>query len=396
MKAAMHIRKPGIATVLGFTWGIIPMSYLIPGGHLVIHLVNIGMCLTHIFLRKPVTANLNSVIMLCVGAIFFTISMLGDSFGNFSAMNYVSLVAFSLNLFGVMNVINGQNYLDFSKSLFETSALTAIAYILMVESGMMGNHYGRFYFFGDSHPNLGGEIYAIASFAGALAIRKSTFVLFCVPMIAATLYLQSRTGTVIIFSTIVLKIFFETNASVTKKSLLLGSIALVVGLAIAILPSDWAFRLVGQVLLTEDSHRGASTGYVSGRDTQWAQAWQFFLEKPITGWGMGLYSDDVRGAHNPVLYSLSMFGVFGVLFWVLPVTSAFKLAKNNLREFLLITPVSLMLVLNDRFMDNNTFPLLYYFYLIQLPYFGLARAGRISPKGKDLRGIRLPRIRFSV
>ena len=117
VKAVMHIRKPGIAKVLGFTWGILPLSYLFPGGHLAIHLANIAMCLVYMFLRRPVEANLNSVIMLWVGFALFTISMLGDSFGNFLPMNYISLAAFSLNLFGVMNALNSRNYLEFSKSL---------------------------------------------------------------------------------------------------------------------------------------------------------------------------------------------------------------------------------------------------------------------------------------
>ncbi|MBT0958205.1 O-antigen ligase family protein [Alphaproteobacteria bacterium KMM 3653] len=300
-----------------------------------------------------------------------------DASGTFVFSNYFALALFAMHLAALLTLVDRHSISHFCRNFYLTSSATAVLYIAFASAGMVDDHFGRLMFFGNSHPNLGGEIYGIAVFIGALCISKRSYFVLALPMIYATLLLQSRTGTVVIAGTIIAKMVFERRGRITKGSVIIGAGLFSFAALLLVLEGSVIDYIAKDVLLAEDTHRGASTGFITGRDAQWRQAWGFFAERPLFGHGMGLYSDGVRGAHNPLLYSLSMFGVFGFAFWVWIGLGLFGLLRHDVRVIVLLVPVSLMLILNDRFINSNSFPLLYYFLIVQL--------GRFAPNTWDMR-----------
>ncbi|WP_417261348.1 O-antigen ligase family protein [Celeribacter sp.] len=339
---------------------------MLPGGSLGVHVLNVAIYCSFLTMFGIVKLPRKSVELFAVALIFTVVALISDSFGDFKPLEYAGLWLFALNCGLLIAVVAPEQLSRFSRTFFLTSSLCAVIYLVLLLGGAIPNSYGRYSFFAGSHPNLGGEIFAIASFVGALAMTKRSFLIGILPMLVATYFMQTRTGTVVIFGTAVVKLVLERDERITKGTVFVGGVVLML-LGLALMLEGTVPKLVAErVLLSDDVRRGADTGFVSGRNGQWAAAISYFRESPIIGNGLGLYGGDVRGAHNPFLYSISIYGVFGLLFWFWILPSFVRLSRHDPRAFILILPTCLMMILNDRFLNSNAFPLLFYFYIIQL------------------------------
>jgi hypothetical protein len=122
-------------------------------------------------------------------------------------------------------------------------------------------------------------------------------------------------------------------------------------------------------LFADNIDRGISTGMVTGRDMQWLMAWQDFANRPFFGNGLSFYaSEQSIGAHTPILYALSYFGILGFAFWVLIFIGIFIVARKNFTEFVLLSPSIIILIVNDRFLNSNSSPLFFYFYILKTAF----------------------------
>mgnify|MGYP003643723043 CR=1 FL=1 len=363
------IKSRDVVPYLGLLWGILPLFYIIPGGNIIFYLLQIvvSLFLFLILSKKEIpTACLG---IAGIGAVFFVQSGYMDAHQNFVLSNYLGLTLFVLNISLLISLVDRESILAFSRNFFIFSSVCAIIHIIFIKAGLISGLWGRFSFFGGSHPNLGGEIFAISAFAGAISMKKSSFLLLCIPMLISTYFMETRTGMIVIGLTALMKIIFEVDGELTKSNLL-RRILLCMPIVIVILLEGSLIRgAAEEILLASDPDRGLATGFVSGRNYQWMQAWESFTLHPWFGSGMGLYEDSMRGAHNPFLYSISMYGVVGLIFWIWLGWYAYSLVKSNFKIFIFLLPSTLMLVLNDRFMNSNSFPLLFYFYVIQFGRF---------------------------
>jgi O-antigen ligase len=376
-----------LTRLLGVSWGLLPLTYLFPGGHFILYGLHVVLYAVIMLVGRKNKIPQASASLIFICFIFLILSLSQDSYGNFNKMNYAALLLFTMNLACLIVLVDRNVIQQFSSNFFLATAFCAVFYIVLVHLGKVPDHYGRLYFIGDEHPNLAGEIFGIAAFAGAISMQKKSFLIACFPMIYATFIMETRTGTVVIGLTIIAKILLESKGKISKRSLVNGCLVSLLILGFAMLEGTLIRLIATEVLLSEDANRGASSGFVSGRDSQWRAAWSFFTERPWFGWGMGLYSEGVRGAHNPLLYSLSMFGIFGLLFWLWLGVGFLRIVQKDIRIFILLVPVSLMIVLNDRFMNSNSFPLLYYLFIIQL--------GRFAPNQWEMAELTaLPKVKF--
>jgi hypothetical protein len=166
------------------------------------------------------------------------------------------------------------------------------------------------------------------------------------------------------------KIIIERSESINLRSLCFGG-ALLTLASFSLLAFESSKKwLLENVLFADDQLRGASSGFLSGRDVRWQDAWNSFIDRPFFGHGLNWYIDGISlGAHSPFLYSLVYFGIFGLTFWIFFLVRFFVIAKYNLHIAVLLLPCFLMFVLNDRFLNSNAFPLLLYFIVIRLSQF---------------------------
>lgn len=91
----------------------------------------------------------------------------------------------------------------------------------------------------------------------------------------------------------------------------------------------------------------------SGRIAIWNQAMRYFLENPLWGSGMGLSYDVwtngkiVYSAHNALLSSLSIFGLFTTILWFISIIyvgiQIFKTKKNNIGIVMIACYIGTML-----------------------------------------------------
>jgi O-antigen ligase len=283
---------------------------------------------------------------------------------------YLTVLIFLININILMLAINKRSTQAFLSLFFKTTSLMAFLHILLVFFDIIGSHYGRSLFFGDTQPNLGGEIYVVAVVSGAIAMHRTTFLLYMMPMLISAYFLQSRTSLLVVVAITLIKLTIERGYSISLRSLWFGG-ALLTLASFSLLVSESSRKwLLENVLFADDQFRGASSGFLSGRDARWQDAWNSFIDRPFFGHGLNWYIDGMSlGAHSPFLYSLVYFGIFGLTFWIFFLVRFFVIAKYNLHIAVLLLPCFLMFVLNDRFLNSNAFPLLLYFIVIRLSQF---------------------------
>ena len=363
------IRKPSKEElpvwVLGTTWGLIPLGYLTPFGPDPFHLLNATVSAGTIVGQRQSSLPNKSLQLLLIGFIFTLVSFVTELKGTPQFGAYLAMWFFCINLSLLIAALNTSQIEIFASRFFKVTSYVAVLHLALLFAGQIEDHWGRYFFIGDSHPNLGGEIYGIAVAAGALSTSRRTLVIYTLPMLFSAFLMQTRTGLTVMGLTVLFRVCFFDDGGLSAKTFFKGflaSILLLILLSLTPFASDF---IADKVFLVNDTSRGADTGFVSGRDSQWAMAWGYFVDSPIWGKGLSFYSGDVAGAHNPILYSLSMFGIFGLLFWLWLLSNARLLLQQGKTILFALAPTGLMLILNDRFMDSNSFPLLYYFFIVQ-------------------------------
>lgn len=355
-------------TFLGVAWGLIPISYLVTESSTAALTLLIPIYVALIATRgKSRIPNDTLEVFALITALILQ-SLTVESNGNLAAFGYIRTITFLINILALLLLIKRENLGEFCTAFFKTTSAIAALHILLVLSGRTAENYGRYMFIGDSHPNLGGEIYAIAAFAGVLHLRKRPFLLLAAPLLISSYYLQSRTGSAILIMLILIKVFCENhNQKLNIKSLVIGGISMLILTLLALMVDELREFIVNGIFKADDKYRGLSTGMITGRDERWANALNIFYANPFFGNGINTFTGEEQvGAHSPILYALAMFGLSGIIFWAYFLKKYIKTLKQDIRPAIYILPVSLMIVINDRFLNSNPFPLFYYLFLIIL------------------------------
>lgn len=352
--------------MLGIFWGALPISYLLSGSSILF--LSVLLCI-YAFLI-PMTgltrAPRIAAAFFSLMCLFITISFLVEIGRDVDILEYFGVFLFTINLTLMICLIRPEKTYQFSRNFYIASVACAGLHVALILLGAMDRIGDRYLFFGGSHPNLGGEIYGIAAYAGAISMKKRTYAILSLPIFISAFYLQSRTGFIVVLLNVLFKIYLESNGKISAKSILLGVFLMICSLAAIMSYGPIRTWFLSSVILYDNAYRGVSTGLVSGRDGLWENALNVFMDRPIFGNGIGfVHSNDIV-AHSPILYSLIMFGVFGLLFWIFIFSNYIRIFRHSRFFAILLLPSTIMLVLNDRFMNSNSFPVIYYFFILQL------------------------------
>ena len=371
------------AAILGLLWGLLPITYLFDLANLVAFSLYIIFYIYILLSRNSFSANKDTLQIVGVLAIFILQSLIVDINEEIEYGEYLKLFLFIVNLYALSTILNHENFDHFGGIFLMMTAGVSVIHILMTLSGYISDHYGRYMFIGDSHPNLGGEIYGIAALVGAVGISKIKFSLLLAPMFMSAFLMQSRTGMIVLAIVYILKLSTAIDQSgdkmVIKKShLLLIAIFMIFSATFAPILDV----LQSQILLIDDGQRGMSVGLITGRDQRWMIALDYFYENPFLGSGVGMYaSSGEEGAHSAILYALSMFGIFGGLFWIYIFWKYFLILKMDCVRAYYLFPIIGMIFFNDRFINSNSFPMLFYIYILVFSRIeGLNAGGLITKK----------------
>jgi O-antigen ligase len=352
--------------ILGTLWGAVPLSYWLIGDPVIIYALILFFYFAYSILYGIKRPTQNSILMLATVQFYLFISSFVDV-ENASFTPYITVTLFVVNLFFLLIIIDKSEIKVFLRYFFVTTSFFAFAHIILVLTGQIEDSNGRYLFFGNTHPNLGGEIYAVAAFAGAISLGKKAYLFYSLPFIVSSFYLQSRTGMTVVALTLIFRLFFTDKDKFQFRNLIVGTYITFFIVSILLSVSSIRIWLIERVLFFEDVNRGIGTGLVTGRDDRWAQAWDDFSKSPFFGNGLNWHSDGLNlSAHNPILFSLVYFGIFGFIFWVIITHSIIRIFLTQFQTFLLLSPNLIMILLNDRFLNSNAFPLLFYFCILKL------------------------------
>jgi len=252
---------------------------------------------------------------------------------------------------------------DYALGLCLVPTVMALIHLVLAGLGLASWHFGRLHYLGGNHPNLGGEIGAVAVLAAALSGRKRLFWLMLGLIGLEIALMQSRAALLTVLAiggTVFLTQVFERSTSQRQRRAALP--VLIVGLVML----ACTVLLVPHQLLLGDPSRGLDSGLV-GRVDRWADAWQVFTQHPLWGAGAAYYERLGTGSpHNGVLYGLAQHGIAALLFWGLIALAHLSLLIWRPYQGLLLASMAVLVVLNDRFLNLNPFPFAYYVLLLKL------------------------------
>lgn len=279
---------------------------------------------------------------------------------------YLAAVGFVSHLTLSLVLIGRTTFRRYLTAALATSVAGAGIHIALCLTHHMTEVWGRFLYFGDNHPNLGGEIEASAAIAAALALPRR----YALPAIAILLVdmalLQARSAMLAGAAVVAVTFFIDPNNRLTPRRVLALFVtgAVLLGALIASGAGGAIANSVSNLLLLNDQYRGITSG-ASGRSDVWAASIDLFTESPIYGHSLG-YFDNIGfiGSHNLILYGLAQFGVMAVGFFCAIIIAYARLYKRHPYGFWIVLMALPLFLFNDRLISLNPYPFLVYVMLL--------------------------------
>nr|WP_256465004.1 O-antigen ligase family protein [Bradyrhizobium sp. CW10] len=268
----------------------------------------------------------------------------------------VRIYLFCANILLTLNFVNTSYW----RGLLCTSLVNAVLFILASQAGALSSHFGRLYYFSDSHPNLGSELFFAGAYAGLQSKLPKTSVCSVLLFFACTFLMQGRAAEIGILAILLILAWRSSQHLGLKIFLILATVAIFL---ITLLVADLS-SILDKVLLLDDQYRGGDSN-ASGRLQYWQSAIDVWIDHPLFGAGTD-YSDrlGVLKAHNFFLYALANYGFLGVVTVGIFIYQLFYVAL--LKDWMLLVPFVPMLAFNDRFINLNTYPtVMFLFVFIQ-------------------------------
>jgi len=274
-----------------------------------------------------------------------------------SAVTSLQLTGFCLHLLLTGSYIRRREFRAYARSICLVTLIGVLIFIAQWSTGHLTNVYGRFLYFGATHPNLGGEIIAAGIFVAGFALNRVWFLSFAGLSVLPLLLLQARSAVVVDLYLVVLVVYYNFVHNRTYKVrlafVLLFSIAGVLAIGLS-------GGVIQDLFLADDQYRGVGTEF-SGRGQLWQFAWNAFYENPYFGKGYGYY-DAIGsvGAHNVLLFILSEDGLLGLIILGWLAHGIFRYGFTKHREILWTSSFLILAIFNDRFANLNPYPFVYY------------------------------------
>lgn len=282
----------------------------------------------------------------------------------------------------------GGKITDYAKGYAISGFIICTIFIFSVQTGMIIQTGERHHFLAESHPNLGGELISAILIMSSLTLGPRLFLILSATSLYCTFLLQSRTSTLaILIVFLCYGIAYLRGKFGVRRTVLLSLVVVWITAAftatLAAIQSEAANQafdfIYNSVFLVEDQYRGGYSG-VSGRDEHWWEAIRVAMDHPFIGAGPDFMERlGVLQPHNWTLYAISQFGMLG---WVLVIIfghAAFRALRNDPVRAMVLIPLFVPWLLNDRFLNFNAYP--FALYIIVFAGFSLppTKSGSSAP-----------------
>lgn len=368
---ATQTAAKGTAQLLAVLDGAAPLGYLVFGDPVAIQIAALCIKLSMLVLsRRPLYLQRVEVAFLVIIAIFFVQGSVVDMFGGvFDDVNEMRYLAFLLSSATTLLLLDYRCILSYCSVIgFLCSAFSGL-HIFLVATGGVINNFGRYFYLGNTHPNLGGEISAVAAIAIALLPFRVLHFLAISVLLVSCLLMQSRSAVVVIGAVLAIRLLSagwkHFGVSGRAVALIVAAISIC-----ALMLDPTALEYISRnVLLLDDIHRGLGTGLV-GRDERWSLALYAFSEDPI--FGKGLSAVDAMGGlgfHNGVMYGLALHGIFSLALWFIVARQILLAFRTSAVAGLIIFTGGFLVLFNDRFVNLNLYPFVFYILVLKYPQY---------------------------
>jgi O-antigen ligase len=252
---------------------------------------------------------------------------------------------------------------SYFRFIFYITALSSTIYLLFAAAGLIHIRWGRHFYFNELQPNLGSEIAAAGVFCGVISVKIRKFILISIPQFFAATLMEGRAAMLTIFLVILLRVVREVYINLKSSRLQFWTIMLT---PIVIAAIVFTAPLIFNAMLLDNENRGISSG-LGGRDAQWSMAWNAFLDKPLTGQGPGWITQTQElGAHQFFLYGLAEMGLLSIPIFVAMIVLIVRAANLHGWALITISPMLIMMMVNDRYMNLNLYPFILWVFLLTL------------------------------
>jgi O-antigen ligase len=249
------------------------------------------------------------------------------------------------------------------RSIAYAAAGSAFVYVGLAAVGGIETIWGRYYYFSRIHPNTGSEIAAGGALCGAISLPIRRFVVLTIPMFASAFLMQGRSALLAIALAVALRAARELYTTSQSRRTQWWTIVMApFGVAALVIGTPF----VVDAMQLNDAYRGIDTG-LAGRGDQWQMAWDAFMDRPLTGQGLGwITATQDLGAHQFFLYALAEMGLLAIPIFL-------GMALLGARAFLIhgwklvaVAPVIVIMFVNDRFINLNLYPYVLWVFLFAL------------------------------
>ncbi len=362
----MKIESKSLTGFLALMFACLPLFYLFRIDPIFFHIGTLVFLLSLVALSPGSRVSREGLGFLTLVYLLIVISAIREIGGQIDIFEYFKWFAFGLQMLLLLSVVGRDNVDVFFSKYANWVSVVSVLQIFLMLTGGIDDHYGRYFFFGDSHPNLGGEIYTIALLFGALSLGRNRFLVIFLPMFICLLMMQVRSSELVVIGILIAKVFFDSSNQV-KAGRVVGVVTILMLVSGALLiEGSMAQYFMAKVMLADDAFRGSGTGLV-GRVERWSIGIEYALANPLLGSGISTYTaDDALSPHNAFLYGFSMCGAFSLLFWWFIAGAVVRASKRDRRVALYTAPFLILFLLNDRFINLNPYPFLLYFSVIRL------------------------------
>lgn len=283
--------------------------------------------------------------------------------------------AFSANLVITLLVLKPDDLHQYLKSVAIGGTLLTLIYIVQVHGGAIDDNYGRYYYFNQSHPNLGAEISAVLVICAAVTLPFRYLMIVAAVAVYSILLMQGRAALLVSVAGIAARLAIDLRAYASRSSfnaaIVIGAVA-IVGLA----ATPFLLKVVIALLQLDDEYRGTGSGFV-GRDRLWEHAFEIFEQSPFFGAGASFFEDpNQEPVHTFYLYGLTLYGITSIPIYICIFSAGVIAYRRNPKAIAVIASFLIFTVFNARFMNLNLYPFVVYVALFALAALPLPSLGK--------------------
>jgi O-antigen ligase len=279
----------------------------------------------------------------------------------------MAIVPFAVSLSLTLALISESNRSTYFRVFAFSIFLSLFTFLAQWKTGSLVDEWRRSLYFGESQPNLGGEII----FAGLLAASISTnlrslyFLSYVILAFISAYLLEARSAMLAIFTIGLVALYFAVLKRIQPilRIFVLCAAVAVFAAVIGLDSSGGVGGAVNRIMLLDDPYRGLGTGFV-GREERWDYALETFLQHPVFGVGFGYFNlRNDPTPHNLWLYMLSEMGLLSIVSIYALARAAYTLFKRNRIVLIFCSSALILTIFNDRFINMNAYPFVLYVIL---------------------------------